>query len=352
MSEDLDKTEQPTSHKLDEAKGKGQVAKSTEFSAVFSFIIFVLFWFALSDWFFDSISELFKSGFYFLRQAGDSQQSLLEWTSLFFTSVIGIVFVLLFIILIISIVFSVIQTGFIWTTHPLKPDLNKLNPISGFKKIFSLKSLFELFKATVKLLSVAGLLWLFYFDWLESSLNMRYISPKNYAGEISYLIVKVSLILGCALLFLSVIDFSFVKWNFKKQMMMSKKEVKDEYKKREGDPELKNKRKKKQLELSNKISSLAKVKEADVIVVNPTHVAVAIKFDPDTMLAPIVVSSGKGIIAAQIRKEARKHGVMLYHSPQLARSLYKTTNIGNPIKSEYFLDVAKIYRKIYQEKNN
>lgn len=349
---DQDRTEQPTSHKLGEAKGKGQVAKSTEFGGVLSFVIFTLFWFSLSDWFIGSIGGVFKSAFYFFGQAGYSQQSLLEWTSSFFSAVLGLVFSLLIIILVISVVFSVAQTGFIWTTHPLKPDLNRLNLVSGFKKLFSLKSLFELFKSTVKLLSVAVLLWLFYHNWLESVLGMRYIRPNDYASEINYLLVKVSLTLGCALLFLSVIDFSFVKWMFKKQMKMSKKEVKDEYKKMEGDPELKNKRKKKQIELSRKISSLAKVREADVVVTNPTHVAVAIKFEPNTMLAPVVVSAGKGVIAAKIRKEARKHGVMLLRSPDLARALYKTTNIGNPIKPEYFPDVAAIYREIYRVENN
>lgn len=344
-----DKSEKATPHKLNEAKKKGQVAKSTELSAVLGFLVFILFWLVLSEWLFVRVGGLFNSAFYFMGAAAGSQQSLLDWSENFFVELLSAVFPLLALLLLIGVVISLFQTGVIFSTHPLKPDLNRVNPVAGVKRLFTLKVLFELFKAICKLFAVSALLYFFALDWFDEALTLRNLSYKKYGGELNQQLIIVALMLGLLLLFLALIDYCFVKWSFAKQMRMSKKDIQDEHKKREGDPELRNKRKKKQVELSKKLSSLVNVQQADVIITNPTHVAVAVKYEPGKMLAPVVLSLGKGEFAGKIRREAKRYDIQIVRSPKLARELYKSCGVGDPIPTELFSRVAVIYRQIYKK---
>ncbi len=194
---------------------------------------------------------------------------------------------------------------------------------------------------------VAACCYLLFFSLIE---KLIFTSQNLIASMLTLSLSREAIKLGFYILVVTLplvfLDVLFTRWDFKKQMMMSPREVKDEYKKKEGDPQIKSKRKEVQKELAKKLVALSKVKDADIVINNPTHIAVAVKFEPDTMIAPIVVASGRGILGKYIRRIAVKYSLMQITNISLARRLYKEVGIGQPLPAEYFDEFAPIYRKI------
>lgn len=350
-SSDQDRSEKPTPHKLNKAKEKGQVARSQELSAILTALFFAVIWYGSSDLFLEAIGQLFKE-LIFLSSLAKNDQFLLELITRFSGRVGEIVFPVLVVAMLIGVVISVGQTGFIWSTVPLQPDFSKLNPIKGLKKLFSVKSLFELFKACIKFVVVGAVVYIFGPDWFVDTLDLRSVEPAELGKVLSRLVFTTTLAIGALLLVFALLDFSFTRWSHTRQLMMSKKEVKDEYKNREGDPDIRKKRKQKQSELLKKIMGLGKVKDADMVIVNPTHVAVALKYDLNSMLAPELICCGKGFLAAQIRKRANRYGVFVIRKPALARALYRDVQIGSAIGAKHYDQVAVIYRDMYKQRGS
>ncbi|MCV2885325.1 EscU/YscU/HrcU family type III secretion system export apparatus switch protein [Aestuariibacter sp. AA17] len=342
---DEHKSEQASSHKLKEARKQGQTFKSMELNGWLLLLISVAYLAIFSG---EMASQL---KLIVVQHIGDQlispNNNINNVSGDLLFNVIGLLIPFFSILIIFSIGINILTKGWVFSAAPLKPKFEKMNPIKGFKKLFSKKNLFELVKQVLKLVVVVALLvWIFptvYYHFVNASSS----SSLDELGNVFLQeMIRVAALILAITIPLVLLDILFSKWDFSKQMMMSKREVKDEHKKREGDPQIKSKRKEKQNELGKKLKSLSTVKTADVVVNNPTHIAVAIKFDPQTMVAPIVTSSGRGLIGQFIRKEAARHGVAQITDIPLARGIYKNIKIGHPITPEYYQGLAPFYRQL------
>ncbi len=351
-SKDQDRTEKPTPYKLEQAKKKGQVAKSIEFSGMLSMLVFIAVWLAVHEWMYNGVVDLFDSTFRGIASAGTANtEGLLQWSGGFFIGGITLILPLLFFFLVLGMVFSIWQTGFVLSTEPIKPKFERLNFVKGFKKFFSWKMLFDLVKSLLKMVAIAVIVWIG-MDIVSADIQrFRYFLPNAYASEVTYFLLLIAAVTGLILLLFSIFDLAFTRWSFTKQMMMSKKEVKDEHKKREGDPQVRQKQKSVQKELITKLMGLSQVKDADVVITNPTHIAVALHYDPQNMIAPKVVCSGRGFFAKVIRTKALQYGVRILRRPELARALIKNTPIGSQISDQDYQSVAEIYRELWHSLN-
>lgn len=347
--QEQNKNEKPTPHKLSEAKKKGQVAKSTEFAGILGLMIILPIGYAISGWLIDSVARSFRVAMLAVGKIGTSNnEALISWVWDFMSEGYIVVFPVLFLAMTVGILLTVVQIGFIWSEEPIKLDIKRMNPVSNLKKLFSKKIIFESIKVLVKMGAVALLAWWFGFDIYQATTDFRYINPSSYANELAQLVLFTGLAVGAVLMLFALADLAFVKWSFLQQMKMSLREIKDEHKKREGDPGIKGQRRKAQQELLKRLSGLAKVKDADVIITNPTHYAVALKYKPEAMLAPEMLVSGRGFFAALIRKQGRRYSVIVKRNPPLARLLYKQCKIGGPISAESFEAVAAVYRELWR----
>lgn len=339
-----DKTEKPSPHRLKEAREKGQVAKSAELASVITLIVF----FAAFSSGLAGIAVAFARAMrQTLAMAGAVPAfgpGLAHWMAAAFAPAWQALLPSLFALVVAAVMGNVVQTGPLFSTHPLRPDLSKLNPVKGFKRIVSLRTAWDLFRLVLKLAIVGALAWWLIGDLVPGLFASEVRSPSDLPAELGGLFSKVVKWMLVVLALVAVLDLLFSRREFVRKLRMSRRDMKDEHKRHEGDPAVRSRRRKLARELAQRVSSVGKVKEADVVVVNPTHIAVALRYRSGSMLAPEVVSKGAGWLASRIRREAARHGVPLTRSPELARQLFRFCEIGAPVPEEAFTDVGKVYR--------
>ncbi|WP_339388255.1 EscU/YscU/HrcU family type III secretion system export apparatus switch protein [Vibrio caribbeanicus] len=340
-----EKNEDATPYKLEQSRKKGQIAKSADFNAIGGVLVFLLSLCFLFEFLGMKIQTLMKS---ILTNPNVIMPENNTWMiGKVFSSYLMMIMPVMFVSIIVSVTFNLLQTRGLISFYPLKPDLKKINPIKGFKKIFSRKTVFELLKSIVRLIAIICFSYYFFSFYISG------IHDDNEHSMQGFFVLIYDITLKTILLFLVVmgpfliVDFRFQLWTFLKEMRMSKKEVKDEYKNQEGDPEIKQKRKKRQKELSEKLSALSAVSSADIIITNPVHVAVALKFDQESMIAPKVIAKGKGNIADRIKDIAQENQIIVKVNIPLARKIYSCVSINAEIPPEIYDDVATIYRWLY-----
>ncbi len=346
---DSDKTEEASPHKLEEAREKGDVPKSREFVN-----FFILFGSALSFYFgarplLQRTVEIFKRFFDFgaikLETSQDYMKILIE--------VIGGVLMLLAPMLCCIFVFGIashlVQFGLLFTTEKLSPDLEKLDPIGGFKKLFSMDSFAELIKSTIKIMCVSAL---FYLVLKGETEHLLTIGSEPVASIFMYFLNLIAQMVFIMLLFMAVLgisDFFYTRWSYAKKMRMTMQELKDEMKNREGDPMIKSRIRQMQRDRA-RARMMEEVPTADVIVTNPTHVAVALRYKRGIMGAPIVVAKGAGYIALKIKELAAEAGVPILERKQLARFIYKNVEVNHPIPDSLYTAVAEVLAYVYKMK--
>lgn len=344
MSEQMDKQEPATPYKLEEARKKGQVSRSTElvsFSALLVLVIGVLSVLpALADamarhttWWLSNAHAL-AADYRLLQQH--------SWRVL--TDVAYYLGPLAIAAIVLAVVVSIIHAGVVLSSFPLKPDFSKLNPANGFKRIFSRKNLVELIKLIVKITffsTAAYLLWPSSGVYLADMLHQ---TDAEIAATWRHLVVRIAAAFLAVFALSALFDLWFTKRDFARQMRMSRRDLKDENRRKEGDPEVKAKRRRNQLELMKKLAGMRNVKDADVIITNPTHVAVALRYRPREMGLPVTVTMGRGLVAKSILAIARRHRVPVLRRPALARYLLKKGTPGSGIPLEKQADVALVYR--------
>jgi flagellar biosynthesis protein FlhB len=346
MADESNKSEKATPHKLKEAQKKGQVSKSQELTGLFMLITFfvALLMFSASIW--EGLQQIVVSTLTSAGKIDVTNTSIFEVTFKLILDVVELFSGVIFFLVLGAIIFNLFQTGPVFSSHPITPDWKKLNPVEGFKKLFAKKSLFDLFKALLKV-AVISLVWIAVgSDWLLVVTDSYGMSFSSFAIHWYDATVSVFILLLSLLIPLAFLDWGFNKWDFAKKMMMSQQDIKDEHKKREGDPLVKQKQKQIQKELLKKAASLKSVKDADVIITNPQHIAVALSFIPNEMLAPKVLAIGVDKNAATIRKIARAHNVPLIRNVPLARKLHKNSVADGYIPEDCYADVASIFREI------
>lgn len=245
---------------------------------------------------------------------------------------------------------SMLQVGFLFAPESIKFKPSKINPLSGVKRIFSLRALVEFLKSMLKI-TLVGLL-AFTIIWLNLD-SLLFLSQKSVAdgfGEIAWLTGIIGVCVALLLLFLAIPDYLYQRHDHEKQIKMSKQDVKDENKKMEGDPQIKSKRRKQQQEMAMQ-RMMQEVPQADVVITNPTHFAIALSYDEEKMAAPKITAKGADFVAYRIKTLAKKHDVVLVENKYLARSLYYQADIDDEVPEELFKAVAEVLAYVYRLKN-
>lgn len=346
MSEKDGKTEKPSPKKLRDARKKGEIVKSPDLVSATSFLIFSMFFIPLWEFVIKQCKGLLESS-YSKQYHHDFLENNL--------SSIGFQAIMKFFLVVspfLAIAFfsawlsNLLQVGFLFTGSPLKPSFKKLNPISGFKNLFNKKALFTLMKNIGKLILVFVVTLKEIGNVLDSFFNAGFVGIEALPLFILDFLKSLSLKIAMILFVLGVLDYA-VQWlSFRKKMKMSKQEVKDEFKQQEGDQQIKAQRKSKYMQLIS--GMMSQVKDSTVVVTNPTHLAIAITYDKENNGAPIVVAKGADLMAKKIREEAKENKVPILENKPVARSLYKSTEIGQPIPADMYEAVAEILAFVYQ----
>ena len=341
-----EKTEEPTSRRLEKARDEGQVARSTELPAAAVTIAALGFIFLTGGVLVSKLAEAFASGFNFDRKLVHSPNLL---PAIFGHEILEsfiLIAPLLLLTVAVAIVASGATGGYLFSVKAIAPKASKLNPLNGFKRMFGTKALVELGKALLKFFLVAGVVTWVLSDnlvTLDALGKMAFEPGMQVAGE---MLTKSALIMACSLIIIALIDVPFQKWQHMKQMRMTKQEIRDEMKDMEGSPEIKAQIRRRQREMSN-ARMIDSVKDADVVITNPEHFAVALSYDPNGDSAPILLAKGADAVAARIREEAEKHGIEIFQAPPLARALYFTTEIDRPVPEDLYYAVAQVIAYIF-----
>ncbi|MCF6353536.1 MAG: flagellar biosynthesis protein FlhB [Candidatus Polarisedimenticolaceae bacterium] len=350
MAENKDgqeKTEEPTAKKLEDAKKKSQVARSRELNTMAVTLAGAISLVTMSDHFEEGLRGLMTNNFSLKRDDLYDPMAMLVHLSDALQDALWMLAPFFLILMAIAILASVSLGGLAFSMQAIAPKFNKLNPITGMKRVFSLKGLMELVKALLKFMLIAtatgSILWLSIGDLI--GLSQLEITPA--LAEVGSLVGNSFIILASTLILIALMDIPFQLWDHKRQMRMTRQEVRDEMKNTEGRPEVKSRIRALQREMAQR-RMMGEVPKADVVVTNPTHYAVAIKYDQDSMAAPKVVAKGKELVAANIKKIAQENNVLLIESPMLARAIYFSTEINHSIPTGLYLAVAKLLAYVFQ----
>jgi flagellar biosynthetic protein FlhB len=351
-----EKTEPATQKKLDDARKDGKVAKSKELTSAFMlvalFLILKSFISTIGNNFIGLFSLVYNriSDYVNPAEVGFTSNAVSAFIMQMILQLLRNVWPFFLFGVAIALVISIIQVGWKVTTKPMQPKLSKFNPISGFKRIFSKESLFNLGMAIIKI-AVIGLIAYFSIRKHANELFILYeISLNQAIALVGDIILNTGLRISLVYVIVGLIDYVYQKHKFSEDMKMTKQEVKDEYKNTEGDPQIKGQQRKKMQEASMR-RMMQDVPKADVVITNPTHFAVALKYDADTGKAPVVVAKGEDYIAQKIKDAARENNVEIVENKPLARMLYHNVEIGEEIPPELYQAVAEVLATVYRMKN-
>jgi len=245
----------------------------------------------------------------------------------------------------------VAQTGPVWSAFPLKPDLTRINPASGLKRLFSLRTVYDAVKSVLKVAVLAWVLYLVIKDLRPMFYLLGERTPFEALELLLGMLTSMALKLAFVALLLALMDLGYTRFEFKRKMRMSKRDVKDEVKNREGDPRVRSRLRGLRIEMLQKAASVRQVGQADVLIVNPTHIAVALEYKRGEMAAPVMLAKGAGTLAARMRAEAARCGVTVVRSPALARALYFQGDMGQTIPTALYADVARIMVWLIAQRN-
>jgi|LSQX01.3.fsa_nt_gb flagellar biosynthetic protein FlhB len=344
-----EKTEEATPRKKREARRKGQVPRSMEFNSVLVVLVAFVVMNIFGEYFIRNLYRFLLESFRpeTLNTMVDevSIRSLLAQRFLFiltaFLPVGGAV-------LVAGVTINLLQTRGVFSAEPLKPRFDRINPVQGFKRLFSLRSLVELAKALFKLGIIAVIIWKTYREQALPLVETSLLTPVWQAVEMTWRMLYKMVIRICLfLLVMAVGDYMYQRYEYYKSLRMTKKEVKDEYKQTEGDPLVRSRIRRVQREMATR-RMMSQVPRADVVITNPTQIAVALRYDPEEMSAPQVVAKGEGFLAERIRAVATEHHVPVVENKPLARTLYKTVDVDDYIPPHLYQAVAEVLAFIYQ----
>ena len=347
-----EKTEEPTAKKLSDARKEGQVAKSKEIGNAFVmlslFLMMKLYLGIIGNRFigcFHSVYGHFADTIrmYDGQVPSASIQALIRGMML----QIGIIVLPVFAVgVVVVFICDIVQVKWRPTTKPLKPKFSKLNPVSGFKKFLSLNSLVELVKSALKLAVVGYVVYKYIVKELGQVFILYNISLNQAIGLIGKIVTDLGIRIAVIYMLIAFLDYVYQKRKFKKDMKMTKQEVKDEYKNQEGDPQIKGKQKQKMREASMR-RMMQQLPQADVVITNPTHYAVAIKYDPELYDAPYVIAKGADYLAQKIRETAKENHIEIVENKPLARMLYANVDVGSVVPPELYQAVAEVLAFVY-----
>lgn len=344
-----EKTEKATPKKISDARKKGQVAKSHELPGAF-ILLFVFLSFAMIGPFYkDKIIGMFGDLFdKWLTMDATPNNITSLMTSLMYEMLIMLSPVFAISVL-VALLANYAQVGILFTGHPLMPKFNKLNPLQGLKGILSMRTVVEFLKAMLKLIIIGLVVFQsLKSDW-ERILHLDQMPVTELASFVGGITLMLGIKIGVLLVVLSVGDYFYKQYEHNKSMRMSKQDIKDEFKTIEGNPLIKGRIRERQRKMALQ-RMMQEVPKADVVITNPTHFAVALKYDASKMDAPVVIAKGMDYVALRIRETAKEHGVITMENKPLARALYDRSEIGDSIPSDLFQAVAEVLAYVYKLK--
>ncbi|MET0028018.1 MAG: flagellar biosynthesis protein FlhB [Candidatus Thiodiazotropha sp.] len=342
-----EKTEQPSAKRLDDAKRKGQVPRSRELNSMAVTLGGVIALMVMSRPISDQFSAMMSSGFHLTREQIFDVNAMLSGLG---TGIVQVFYVLtpfFGLVVLAAILSSVALGGFSISGESMTPKLEKLNPLKGLKRVFSPRGLVEMLKAMAKFFLIGGTTVLLLDMTLDDYLAMHAMDIAQALSHMSTLIGWSVILLASTMILIAAIDVPFQVWDHKRQLKMTRQELRDEMKETEGRPEVKGRIRQLQREMAHK-RMMQEVPKADVIVTNPTHYAVALKYDPESMHAPKLVAKGADLVAQNIRKVAQEANVQVVESPVLARAIYFHTEINTFIPAGLYLAVARLLAYVFQ----
>jgi len=345
MADDAEKTEEPTPKKIEDARKEGNVPKSQDTSGVITLFVAILAVLMLFPYMSSHVLALFK---YYFSLVGISlnKVSLIDIAFVTMKEFLLIVMPLAVAVAISGIVAALAQYGFLFTTKAITPDFKKIDPIKGTKNLFSLKKFIEGIKVTFKSFTTLGVGFLFFFYFITELPTVALFSLSEQLAWLRDKSITIALVMLFIIFIFAIIDIVIVRKQYFDGLKMSKQEIKDEMKNMDGDPLIKSKIRQIQMEASRK-RMMAEVPNADVVITNPTHYAVALKYE-ESKRAPYVIAKGMDNIAQQIKKIARENGVHIVQNPPLARSLYADVEVEKQIPEELFSAVAEVLAYVYK----
>jgi len=344
LARDPSKTEKATPRRRQKAREEGQVLKSQDVPIAFSLVVISAFLYFYLPYAYHKLLAVFAYAFSYSIE--DGVQYLVYTLSYLFILLVAPVF---FVLLVSGVAGNVVQFGFLFSLKPLVPKLDNVNPVKGLQRLFSLKTVFETFKNTLKLAVAFVIGYLLAKHILSGFSSFGFLTLQQQAFLMVKFAIVAFLVFGLLSVPIAAVDFFYRRWEYEENLKMSKEEVKEERKQYEGHPIVKSAIRKKQREIAFK-RMMARVPEADVVITNPTHYAVALKYERGKMNAPQVIAKGVDNVALKIKEIAQEHGIPIEENPELARALYESCEVGDFIPEEFYRAVAKVLAKIYRRK--
>ncbi|WP_335870731.1 flagellar biosynthesis protein FlhB [Bacillus sp. 2205SS5-2] len=346
-----EKTEEATPKKRQESRKKGQTAKSQDMNTAFVLLAVFLFFTFGGSFFGGIVFTLFHHTFEDYLFMPLSVNTIETIAVEIFGQMMLLMGPIMLVAMIAAFVGNYLQIGFLFSAEPLTPKLEKIDPIKGFKRIFSMRAIVELLKSILKITFVGMATFIVLYSRIDEVLTLSFKSPATSVKIMLSLTVQMGISASVALLFLATFDYLYQKYDFEKNIRMSKQDIKDEYKNSEGDPLIKSKIKQRQREMAQR-RMMQEIPQADVVITNPTHFAIALKYDEAKADAPIVVAKGVDFVAQKIKLIASEHDIIMVENRPLARALHDNAEIGESVPEEFFKAVAEVLAYVYRIQNN
>lgn len=349
MADDQEKTEEASSKKIEDARNDGNVPKSQDTSAFITLVVALAVFLAMLTWI-ESRAVYLYYYYHSLIGVEITKEVTLQLSIISFREIIFMVIPLALAVSIAGVLANVLQTGLIFTTKPLIPDFSKIDPMKGLANLFSMKKLVETLKIIIK---VGMILWVCYYFLLSFTKELPTVIAFPLYEQMGWLKHKMIILISVILilfLVLALADLLFVRFSYFKSLRMSKQEMKDEYKQMEGDPKIKAKIRQIQMQMTKK-RMMQEIPQADVVITNPTHYAIAIRYNQEKEAAPKVIAKGTDFVALRIKEIAMNYNIQIVENPPLARELYKKCNLGDIIPENLYKAVAEVLAFVYKSSN-
>ncbi len=350
-----EKTEEPTAKKLQDARKEGQVAKSQEVTHAAGlmalFILIRLLYPYMADNFTGMMRYVYGQipSFITMYDGNLPMTTLRTVLNMALIRILLIALPFMIVAFLIGFITNVVQVKWQISTKPLQPKLSKLDPIKGFKKIFSTRKIFDLIKAIAKIGIIGGVVYVYFLGYTASFFTLYDMSLKQAIGLLGNTIVEVGIRIAAVYVIIAAADYVYQRRKFRKDMRMTKQEVKDEYKNTEGDPQIKGQQRRRMMQASQR-RMMQELPNADVVITNPTHYAVAISYDADKYEAPRVIAKGEDYLAQRIKDVAKENDIEIVENKPLARMLYANVAVGEMVPPELYQAVAEVLAFVYHLK--
>lgn len=338
------KTEQPTPFRLQEARKRGQVPRSAELGGVLVMTAFSIALVVAAVHITSAFADATRATLLLAGNAPEPSAELMHWVGGAFSPVWRALTPVVLTVVVVAVAANVLQTGGTISAYPLKPDFTRMNPMQTLKRLFGLRTLWELAKLVLKLGGLLLIVWLAYTGLDTIVATLAQAQPDAFPMRLLNVFERAAAWILAILMLLAVVDVLFSRREYLRNLRMSRRDIKDEVKRHEGDPAVRAKRRRLSIEMLERARSIRRVPDADVVMTNPTHVAVALRYRPKSMRAPMVLAKGSDRVAERIRELARRNGVPILRSPELARALFRECGIDQSVPPHLFESLAPVYR--------